>query len=541
MAKRPKQRRTRIELQSLSDAALIDLTRAGTPEAFAELWSRHHGAVVAATRSFTRYEPEDLAQEAFAKVYASILRGGDMTISFRAYVATVSRRLAIDQSRRDRGLALESFDDDLDPVDPTAGDHAERALEKTTTTKAFKALSARQREVLWYRDVEELPVVEIARYLGLTENATSALIKRSREAFKASWISAQLSSEHNRHPNCLAISPMLARFARGTLTARDTAAVARHLSNCAHCAGIAAEADDLHRKLALVLLPLLLLGGAPGYLAWVRSRPQQPLSATQAHIAETPIVSPATTVSLPSAGVPSLRPAVVLAASLTGILLAGGAAFATGVLRAPGTIAAASDLTREQVQNDPGSPESGLPAPKDQSPSDTLDTASVVAAPRDSGAQTARWQGSTLRAESLPPAPSVQTPDPSLLPITSSSPPADPPASSSFDPVISPILSPPSAVVYPEYRELSTMSADSPFRFWISATPLSTVDLLIQEAGQPDIVLSFAIPTSGEVMYDFPQHRTRVIDITLTQYYATENGIIRSDALAFTQYPIPAH
>lgn len=97
----------------------------------------------------------------------------------------------------------------------------------------------------------------------------------------------------------------------------------------------------------------------------------------------------------------------------------------------------------------------------------------------------------------------------------------------------------PTPVVYPEYRELSTMSADSPFRFWISATPFSTVELVIQEAAKPDFVVSLAIPSSGEVMYGFPDHRGRVVAFSLTQDYETVSGTVRSEALTFVDYPIP--
>ena len=49
------------DLSSAPDEALIERARAGSEPAFAELWRRHHGAVLAATRSFTGFEAEDIA------------------------------------------------------------------------------------------------------------------------------------------------------------------------------------------------------------------------------------------------------------------------------------------------------------------------------------------------------------------------------------------------------------------------------------------------------------------------------------------------
>lgn len=85
------------------------------------------------------------------------------------------------------------------------------------------------------------------------------------------------------------------------------------------------------------------------------------------------------------------------------------------------------------------------------------------------------------------------------------------------------------------------MSTDGPFRFRVSATPLSTEILVIREDPLPEVVDDLAIPLSGEVMFDFRQHRGKVISFSLTQEYTTANGTVTSDLLAFVNFPVPLY
>lgn len=510
-----------LNLPQLSDAELLSLTRSGRSDAFGELWSRHQGAVIAATRSFTRYEPEDLAQEAFARVYASVMRGGELPASFRAYVASTSRRIAIDRSAKEKGMTFGDWEECTELVIGPYVDHADAVLERKATAEAFAALPSRQREVLWYRDVEDLPVKEVALYLGLSENATSALLKRAREALKDSWVEMQLVSPRGQKADCVEVVPKLGKFSRGSLSPRSSRAVEAHLVECEHCAALAVEADLLRRRLALVLLPMFLLGGAPSYLEWIESKHNRALPSSQASLLNNSLRGlNSDEVVTARAGQPGARwakPSLAVAAGVLGILVLG-------------TSASLTIGSRESYPKKPVMPTHVAEAAQHWGKSDSdQDVSRPFQSPPAATAETTASSGrdpgssSDIGAAVLPVS-AVPSVTPSPMPVSADLP-VDPPL--------------PTPVVYPEYRELSTMSADSPFRFWISATPFSTVELVIQEAAKPDFVVSLAIPSSGEVMYGFPDHRGRVVAFSLTQDYETVSGTVRSEALTFVDYSIP--
>ena len=174
-----------------SDLALVERARDGSERAFAELWRRHHGAVIAATRSFTGYDAEDITQEAFARVFAQIRDGEGPTVAFRAYLARTARNVAIDMARRGDAHAA---GDDIDELAGARPDHSDAVMDNVALRSAFASLPTRWQEVLWYRDVEDLPVKECARFVGMSENATTALIKRAREGLKQAWIVANVDA-----------------------------------------------------------------------------------------------------------------------------------------------------------------------------------------------------------------------------------------------------------------------------------------------------------------------------------------------------------
>jgi len=136
-----------------ADADLVLRTRSGDRAAFGELWRRHYRAGVTVARNMTSsLDADDLVQEAYTRIYQSIIRGGGPTGSFRAYLFTSIRNTAAAWGRARRETAY----DELDGVeDPTAADHAsEAALDRSLTHRAFQSLPTRWQEVLWYTEIE---------------------------------------------------------------------------------------------------------------------------------------------------------------------------------------------------------------------------------------------------------------------------------------------------------------------------------------------------------------------------------------------------
>ena len=70
-----------------------------------------------------------------------------------------------------------------DPLDETAMDSARRAVRR-----AVNRLPTNYSRILELRYGDDLPVLEIARTLQLSESATESRLSRARRAFRAAWM-----------------------------------------------------------------------------------------------------------------------------------------------------------------------------------------------------------------------------------------------------------------------------------------------------------------------------------------------------------------
>lgn len=247
--------RERSELTELSDLNLLGLTRSGDEQAYAVLWNRHRGAGIRAARSITeKIDPEDMLQEAFARIFSALKGGSGPKEAFRPYLYSVLR--SISMSWTPAGITtmpLESLYADSEPSYQFEGE----SLDKTITSRAFSKLKPEWRKVLWYVEVEGMAPREVAPLLGMTPNAVSALVVRAKEGLRVSWLQAHLKAEA-ADPACQWYADRLGSFNRGTLTTRANDRVEEHLASCTNCTILVEEVDHLSRNLGLVLLPIFL-------------------------------------------------------------------------------------------------------------------------------------------------------------------------------------------------------------------------------------------------------------------------------------------
>ena len=256
------------ELDDLSDAELIERARDGDSPAYGVLWKRHWNAGRAMAASVTgRFEPDDLASEAFARILKSIEKGSGPRSGFRSYLATTVRNVAIDWSRR---KATPNIEDPDSVEDWTYSElTALERMDRETVADAFYALPDSWQEVLWYTVVEDMAPREVAPLLGLTPNAVSALSARAREGLRQAWITAHLAEGDGADPAHNWTITKLGSHVRGRLSRADQRRVDAHLGHCESCANAAREADHVGSRLALGLLPLFLgISGAVAYTAW---------------------------------------------------------------------------------------------------------------------------------------------------------------------------------------------------------------------------------------------------------------------------------
>jgi RNA polymerase sigma factor (sigma-70 family) len=131
-------------------------------------------------------EAEDVMQEALLKVHQA-LQGGERIASPRAFVATVTTRLAINELRSARARRERYFGDWLpEPIvtDGSAGDPADVAETADSLSLAMlvvlESLSPEQRAVLLLHDVFDYGYDEIARIVGKNEDNVRQLASRAR-------------------------------------------------------------------------------------------------------------------------------------------------------------------------------------------------------------------------------------------------------------------------------------------------------------------------------------------------------------------------
>lgn len=253
-----------------SDAELLAALRDGDDAAYGELWRRHATAGLRAARRVTSsLEPEDLVQEAFARILSAVRGGSGPTTAFRPYLYTTVRHVAATWGR---ARADETPVDELEPQPDPDALFEDPAIERGIVARAFGSLRPEWRDVLWYTEVEGMTPQEVAPLLGATPNAVSALAYRAREGLRTAWLQAHLHSAA-AEAGCRWTVDRLGAYQRDRLPARERTRVEDHLRSCPACAALALEVDDLAGTLRAALLPLLLglagWGAAGGTVAAV--------------------------------------------------------------------------------------------------------------------------------------------------------------------------------------------------------------------------------------------------------------------------------
>jgi RNA polymerase sigma factor (sigma-70 family) len=255
---------------SLSDQKLISLSRSGDTAAYAELWRRHSAAGLAVARSYTSgFDADDVVSEAFARILKAVQSGGGPNGAFRPYLFTTIRNTAAGWGRARHEIAIEHAEEIEDPE--FSEENALNALDHSLTATAFRSLPTRWQEALWYSEVEQMTPQQIGPLLGMKANAVAALTYRAREGLRQAWIQAHLATLP-AGSECRWTVDRLGGYARRSLGKRETVRIERHLAGCARCTIVAAEADEVGSRLALVLLPLVAgVGGAAAYSAFIQS------------------------------------------------------------------------------------------------------------------------------------------------------------------------------------------------------------------------------------------------------------------------------
>ena len=165
------------------DGALARRASEGDSEAFAELVRRHEGRVYSIALRMTGREEDahDAAQDAFVAAYRKLssFRGD---AAFTTWLHRVTVNATYDLLRK-RARAPEPV---ADVPEQAAASHVEdpagRVAQQLEVREALTLVSEEYRAVLVLRDMEDLPIEEVAEILGLPVGTVKSRCHRARVA-----------------------------------------------------------------------------------------------------------------------------------------------------------------------------------------------------------------------------------------------------------------------------------------------------------------------------------------------------------------------
>jgi RNA polymerase sigma-70 factor, ECF subfamily len=177
-----------------SDHALLEATRTGDQDAFAELVSRYRNQITSYIYRMTNdYDGAvDLAQETFVRVYRAADRY-QRSYAFSTYIYRIATNLAISELRKRKRRRLVSLTGFFQPTESGEArefnppderplqDHELVDVERRTAVqRAISTLPEKYRAPLILRDVDGRSYDEIARILETSEGTVKSRISRAR-------------------------------------------------------------------------------------------------------------------------------------------------------------------------------------------------------------------------------------------------------------------------------------------------------------------------------------------------------------------------
>jgi RNA polymerase sigma-70 factor (ECF subfamily) len=143
-------------------------SRADDDAMVAELYRQYRAPLMTYVLRLTagdRQLAEDVVQEAMIRAWRQADRLDLTEPSLMPWLATVARRIVIDDKRRKSARPAETGDDMLDRV--PVGDMTDQLLRRMVVTEALRTLSPAHREVLTETILRDRTVNEAAEVLGI--------------------------------------------------------------------------------------------------------------------------------------------------------------------------------------------------------------------------------------------------------------------------------------------------------------------------------------------------------------------------------------
>jgi RNA polymerase sigma factor (sigma-70 family) len=266
-------------LRTQTDDRLLALARDGHERAFEAIVERYRRPLLrAARRVLPEARAEDALQHALIAAWTAMQRGDDVR-DLRAWLYRIVHNTALNQLRVS-GYDYDELEDTLRIADARDDELERRAVVRQTLT-SLAALPDRQREALLRTAVSGYSQEEVARDLGISDNAMRQLVHRARLTMRSA-------------ATAITPLPLVTAIASGS---RSGPLVDR-ISELAAGAAPAGAAVTLAKAGAAVVLATGALT-APALVHRVADRPQRDATASAATVA------PASRVERSAAGGPA--------------------------------------------------------------------------------------------------------------------------------------------------------------------------------------------------------------------------------------------
>ena len=174
----------------LEDQALITEILKQQPDwhnSLSRLLQRHHSALFARCFAYlrNREDAEDAAQEAELRAFRAI-KNFRQDASFKTWLFAIGDRQCHDMSRkRSRHILSEHLRSLIEIHEESLSSVGQKDDTVEMVNKILANLPKREREVLMFRYYLDLPLREIASYMGLGLSATKMRLYRSLELFES--------------------------------------------------------------------------------------------------------------------------------------------------------------------------------------------------------------------------------------------------------------------------------------------------------------------------------------------------------------------
>jgi RNA polymerase sigma-70 factor (ECF subfamily) len=169
-------------IPAVMDEELIARMSRGDAIAYETLFSRYRESALRLAQRFTgrQTDAEDLAQEAFLKVYIHAHQHDPEAAPFKTWFFAILGNLCRNAVRRSKSLSFTELSEDAFAIDDPEGElaHKER---QAALAAAFDRLLPNQRLALILRYVDGFSYAETAAALGLSISAVKSLLARAKQ------------------------------------------------------------------------------------------------------------------------------------------------------------------------------------------------------------------------------------------------------------------------------------------------------------------------------------------------------------------------